>query len=47
MPPAQSDLAREVLKDPYTFDFLSLSEAAHERELGKTRRTKAAGKAKP
>ena len=33
LPPAQSDLAREVLKDPYTFDFLSLSEAAHERDL--------------
>ena len=33
LPPAQSDMAREVLKDPYTFDFLSLSEAAHERDL--------------
>lgn len=33
LPPAQSDLAREVLKDPYTFDFLSLSEEAHERDL--------------
>ena len=28
-----SDLAREVLKDPYTFDFLSLGEEAHERDL--------------
>lgn len=33
LPPAQSDLAREVLKDPYTFDFLSLGEAAQERDL--------------
>ena len=33
LPPAQSDLAREALKDPYTFDFLSLSEEAHERDL--------------
>ena len=33
LPPAQSDMAREVLKDPYTFDFLTLSEAAHERDL--------------
>ncbi len=33
LPPAQSDLAREALKDPYTFDFLTLGEAAHERDL--------------
>lgn len=33
LPPTQSDLARELLKDPYTFDFLSLGEAAQEREL--------------
>lgn len=33
LPPAQSDLAREVLKDPYTFDFLTLGEAAQERDL--------------
>ncbi|HRH97596.1 MAG TPA: PDDEXK nuclease domain-containing protein [Prosthecobacter sp.] len=33
LPPVQSDLAREALKDPYTFDFLSLSEEAHERDL--------------
>lgn len=33
LPPAQSDLAREVLKDPYTFDFLVLGEAARERDL--------------
>jgi hypothetical protein len=25
LPPAQSDLAHEVLKDPYTFDFLTLT----------------------
>ncbi len=33
LPPAQSDLAREVLKDPYTFDFLTLSDDAQERDL--------------
>lgn len=33
LPPAQSDMAREVLKDPYTFDFLTLGEDAHERDL--------------
>lgn len=33
LPPAQSDLANQLLKDPYTFDFLALSEDAAEREL--------------
>ncbi len=33
LPPAQSDMAREVLKDPYMFDFLTLGEAAQERDL--------------
>ncbi|MEN9576350.1 MAG: hypothetical protein RL514_4205 [Verrucomicrobiota bacterium] len=33
LPPAQSDLAREVLKDPYTFDFLTLGAAMQERDL--------------
>jgi predicted nuclease of restriction endonuclease-like (RecB) superfamily len=33
LPPAQSDLARQVLKDPYNFDFLSLGSEAQEREL--------------
>jgi predicted nuclease of restriction endonuclease-like (RecB) superfamily len=33
LPPAQSDLAREVLKDPYNFDFLTLGENAQERDL--------------
>ncbi len=33
LPPSQSDLAQQVLKDPYTFDFLTLSTAAREREL--------------
>jgi predicted nuclease of restriction endonuclease-like (RecB) superfamily len=33
LPPAQLDLAREVLKDPYLFDFITLGEAAHERDL--------------
>lgn len=32
LPKAQSDLARESLKDPYRFDFLGLGEAAQERE---------------
>jgi predicted nuclease of restriction endonuclease-like (RecB) superfamily len=33
LPAPQSDLAREVLKDPYTFDFLTLAEDAREADL--------------
>lgn len=33
LPPLQSDLARQSLKDPYIFDFLTLTEPYHEREL--------------
>ena len=33
LPAPQSDLARELLKDPYNFDFLTLGEEAHERDL--------------
>ena len=33
LPAAQSDLARESLKDPYRFDFLGLTEKAQEREI--------------
>jgi len=33
LPAPQSDLAQQVLKDPYNFDFLSLGEEAHERDL--------------
>lgn len=33
LPLAQSDLARESLKDPYRFDFLGLTEEAQEREV--------------
>jgi predicted nuclease of restriction endonuclease-like (RecB) superfamily len=33
LPPPQSDLAQQALKDPYTFDFLTLSAEAREREL--------------
>jgi predicted nuclease of restriction endonuclease-like (RecB) superfamily len=33
LPKPQSDLARESLKDPYRFDFLGLSDEAHEREV--------------
>jgi len=33
LPPAQSDMAREILKAPYNFDFLTLGEAAQERDL--------------
>lgn len=33
LPLPQSDLARETLKDPYIFDFLTLEEPFHEREL--------------
>jgi predicted nuclease of restriction endonuclease-like (RecB) superfamily len=33
LPPPQSDLAEQVLKDPYNFDFLTLAADAREREL--------------
>lgn len=33
LPPPQSDLAQQVLKDPYTFEFLLLPTAARERRL--------------
>jgi predicted nuclease of restriction endonuclease-like (RecB) superfamily len=35
LPPPQSDLARETLKDPYNFEFLSLATDAEERALEK------------
>ncbi|MDP3639720.1 MAG: PDDEXK nuclease domain-containing protein [Nanoarchaeota archaeon] len=35
LPAPQSDLARQTLKDPYIFDFLSLGEEAQEREIEK------------
>jgi len=33
MPAAQSELARQILKDPYNFDFLTLGKEAQERDL--------------
>ena len=33
LPSPQSDLAQSLLKDPYSFDFLTLAEDAHERHL--------------
>ena len=33
LPPHQSDLVQQTLKDPYIFDFLTLTEPFHEREL--------------
>jgi predicted nuclease of restriction endonuclease-like (RecB) superfamily len=33
LPAPQSELAQQLLKDPYTFDFLTLSEEALERDL--------------
>jgi predicted nuclease of restriction endonuclease-like (RecB) superfamily len=33
LPPPQSDLAAQALKDPYIFDFLTLAEPFREREL--------------
>ncbi|MFL6210269.1 MAG: YhcG family protein [Pyrinomonadaceae bacterium] len=33
LPPPQSDLAQQMLKDEYVFDFLTASQAAHERAL--------------
>jgi predicted nuclease of restriction endonuclease-like (RecB) superfamily len=35
LPVSQSEKANNLLKDPYLFDFLSLSEEAHEREVEK------------
>lgn len=33
LPAPQSDLAQQILKDPYVFDFLSVGKEAHEREI--------------
>ncbi len=33
LPPAQSELARQLLKDPYNFDFLGLGNDTREREV--------------
>ena len=33
LPPPESDMAQQTLKDPYIFDFLTLADAFHEREL--------------
>lgn len=33
LPEPQSELAQETLKDPYNFDFLTLTEGYKEREL--------------
>lgn len=33
LPPAQSDLARAVVKDPYNFEFLTVAQDAHERHV--------------
>jgi YhcG PDDEXK nuclease domain len=33
LPSPQSELASQILKDPYNFDFLSYADAAHERDL--------------
>ena len=33
LPPPQSDLAQQILKDPYNFDFLTLGPEAHEKHL--------------
>ncbi|PSN15473.1 DUF1016 domain-containing protein, partial [filamentous cyanobacterium CCP5] len=35
LPPEQSDLAQQLIKDPYNFDFLSLTSATQERDLEK------------
>jgi len=33
LPKPQSDLAQQLIKDPYNFDFLTLGQEAHERDL--------------
>lgn len=35
LPASQSDLASQIMKDPYKFDFLSIGKDAHEREIEK------------
>lgn len=35
LPSPQSDLARDILKDPYAFDFLGITEATNERSIEK------------
>jgi predicted nuclease of restriction endonuclease-like (RecB) superfamily len=35
LPETQGDLAKALLKDPYNFDFVALSERAHEKDLEK------------
>ncbi len=35
LPAAQSDLARDILKDPYAFDFLGITDASNERAIEK------------
>ena len=33
LPPMQSDLAQEITKDPYKFDFIALTQSYNEKEL--------------
>jgi len=33
LPPSQSDLAKQIIKDPYNFDFLTLKDDYNERIL--------------
>jgi predicted nuclease of restriction endonuclease-like (RecB) superfamily len=33
LPPEQSDLSRDLLKDPYNFEFLALADEVQERDL--------------
>ncbi len=35
LPPIQSDLAKQTLKDPYTFDFLTMTKPYNERDIEK------------
>lgn len=35
LPDVQSDLANQILKDPYNFDFLTMTNNYNERELEK------------
>jgi predicted nuclease of restriction endonuclease-like (RecB) superfamily len=39
LPSPQSDLARQALKDPYIFDFLTLDEPFHEHESDSRHKT--------
>ena len=47
LPKAQSDLAHDMLKNPYNFDFLNVGEEAQERDVEQLLQEVAAGQKLP